>query len=123
MDKPIKIKFDKDAYISYKHLQDAVAKGLTSGTKPTYEQLLTSVNNAIRNIKADYRYGDLIPRKELSKKAIQKYGTDKICRVELVGFWRLLYTIIGDEVKIVAFILEFIDHPTYDKIFKSYKRK
>lgn len=43
-------------------------------------------------------------------------------RVELVGYWRLLYTLIGEDVKIIAFILEFMDHEVYDKIF-GYKKK
>lgn len=122
MDKPVVIKFDKKAYEEYQELQKAVAEGKISNKKPTYEQLLTSINNAIKNIKADYKYGDLIPRKYISKATIQKYGTDKIFRVELVGYWRLLYTVIGDDVEIIAFILEYMDHDKYNKIFGYRKR-
>lgn len=122
MEKPVIIKFDEEAYKQYQELQKAVAEGEKSKKKPTYEQLLTSINNALRNIKADYKYGDFIPRKYISKATIQKYGTDKIFRVELVGYWRLLYTVIGDEAKIIAFILEYIDHDKYNKIF-GYKKK
>jgi hypothetical protein len=39
-----------------------------------------------------------------------------------VGYWRLLYTIIGDETKIIAFILEYMDHAGYNKIF-GYQKK
>ena len=117
MKKPIIVQFDKDAYHEYEELQELVAKGEKARKKPTYEQLLSSINAAIGNIKADHYYGDLIPRKQISKATINRYGTDKILRVELVGFWRLLYTLIGDEVKIIAFILEFMDHKKYDKIF------
>ncbi len=120
--KEIIVEFDDEAYKEYKELQDAVDEGRKSNTKPTYEQLLNSINNALRNIKADYRYGDLIPRKYITKDAINKYGTDKIFRVELVGYWRLLYTLIGDEAKIIAFILEYMDHNKYNKIF-GYKKK
>jgi len=78
MEKPTIIKFDREAYEEYKELQKAVFEGKKSEKKPTYEQLLNSINNALKNIKADYKYGDLIPKKYLSKKVIQKYGTDKI---------------------------------------------
>ena len=105
MEKPIIIKFDEEAYKEFKELQKAVSEGKKAKKKPTYEQLLTSINNALRNIRADYRYGNLIPKGYVSKATIQRYGTDKIFRVELVGYWRLLYTIIGDEAKIIAFIL------------------
>ena len=117
MQKPVIVKFDELAYKEYQELQKAVVEGKKTKSKPTYEQLLTSINNALRNIKANYKYGDLIPRKYISKSTIQRYGTDKIFRVELVGYWRLLYTIVGDEAKIIAFILEYMDHKKYNKIF------
>ena len=98
-------------------MQELVTQGKKARNKPTYEQLLSSINAALGNIKANPYYGDLIPRKHISKAVVNKYGTDKIFRVELVGFWRLLYTVIGDETKIIAFILEYMDHPEYDKVF------
>lgn len=122
MDKEVVIKFDEGAYKEYLKLQKVVAKGKASKKKPTYSQLLSSINTALRNIKANPHYGDLIPRRYISKSTIQRYGTDKILRVELVGYWRLLYTLIGDEVKIIAFILEFMDHDKYNKIF-GYKKR
>ena len=91
MNKLVVVQFDEDAYKEYKELQEAVSQGKSAKNKPTYEQLLTSVNTAIRNIKADPYFGDLIPRKYISKATVQRYGTDKIFRVELVGYWRLLY--------------------------------
>ena len=118
----IVIQFDSDAYKEYQELQDFVAKDKSAKKPPTYEQLLTSINTAIRNIKANPYYGDLIPKKNISKGIVHRYGTYKIFRVELVGYWRLLYTLIGDEVKIIAFILEFMDHKKYDKIF-GYKKR
>ena len=122
MDKEIVVQFDADAYKEYEELQESVAQRKHSSEKPTYEQLLASINNAIRNLKANPYYGDLIPRRNISKGVISRYGTNKIFRVELVGYWRLLYTVVGDEAKIIAFILEYIDHKKYNKIF-GYKGK
>ncbi|MEK6826075.1 MAG: hypothetical protein AABX90_00425 [Nanoarchaeota archaeon] len=117
MEKLIEIKFDEEAYKEYQKLQEYVAEGKKSKKKPTYEQLLSSINSALKNIKADHRFGDLIPRRLISKATVNRYGTDKIFRVELVGYWRLLYTIIGEEARIIAFILEYMDHEEYNKIF------
>lgn len=122
MEKPTIVKFDREAYKEYQELQKFVLEGKRAKKKPTYEQLLYSINNALKNIKVDYKYGDLIPRKYLSKSVIQRYGTDKIFRVELVGYWRLLYTVIGDEAEIIAFILEYMDHDKYNKLF-GYKKR
>lgn len=120
--KSIEVKFDKKAYAEYIKLQDNVLDNKTAKKKPTYEQLLSSINIAIKNLKLNPHHGDLIPRKYLTKKSIQKYGTDKIFRIELVGYWRMLYTLIGDEAKIVAFILEYMSHEQYNKVF-DYKKK
>ena len=122
MNKEVVIEFDKDAYKEYQELQELVSQGKKAKKKPTYEQLLSSINAAIGNIKANPYYGDLIPRKYISKGVSHNYGTDKIFRIELIGFWRLLYTIIGNEAKIIAFILEYMDHERYDKLF-GYKKK
>lgn len=122
MNKETLVQFDAAAYKEYKELQKIVAQGKCSSANPTYEQLLASINNALGNIKANPFYGNLIPRKNLSKGVINRYGTDKIFRVELVGYWRLLYTIIGNETKIIALILEYMDHKKYDKIF-GYQKK
>lgn len=89
MNKEVEIRFDEDAYKEYEELQELVTKGKLSKKKPTYEQLLSSNNVAIKNLKANPHYGDLIPRKYISKGVIQRYGTDKILRIELVGYWRL----------------------------------
>jgi len=122
MKKNIVVQFDKEAYKEYEELQESVVEGRKARKKPTYDQLLSSINSAIKNIKANPHFGDLIPRRNISKSTINKYGTDKILRVELIGYWRLLYTLIGYEIKIIAFILEFMDHEKYNKIF-GYRKK
>ncbi len=122
MKKETAVQFDKDAFREYEELRQSVSEGKKARKKPTYEQLLSSINIAIRNIKADPHHGDLIPRRYISKSTINRYGTDKILRVELVGYWRLLYTLIGDEIRIIAFILEFMDHDRYNKVFGYRKR-
>jgi len=67
MNKEVVVEFDKDAYESYQELQNSVMNGQSSSQKPTYSQLLSSINNAIQNIKADPHFGDLIPRKYISR--------------------------------------------------------
>ena len=122
MKREVEIKFDETCFEEYTRLQRNVIESKKSKKKPTYEQLLSSINTTIRNIRANPSFGDLIPRKYLTKKVLNKYGTDKIFRVELVGYWRLLYTVIGDEAKIIAFILEYVNHDDYNKLFNYRKR-
>jgi hypothetical protein len=44
--------------------------------------------------------------------------------VELPNYWRMLYTLTDNEtnVEIIAFILDILDHPDYDKKF-GYRKK
>lgn len=120
--KDIIVKWDLEAHRAYEELRIYVKQGKNTSKKPSYKQLLSSIDEAIKNLKTNPFYGDLIPRKYLTKKVIDRYGTNKIFRIELVGYWRLLYTAIGDEAQIIALILEYMNHKTYDKLF-GYRKK
>lgn len=115
--KEIVVQWDADAYDEFSLLRQAVLEGKAAKRPPAYSQLLSSIEKAIGHLKADPFCGDLIPRKYLSKKVIDRYGTDKLFRIELVGYWRMLYTVVGDETRIFALILDYMDHPSYDKLF------
>ncbi len=114
--------FDELPLEEYNKLLYFVEHGKEGKRKPTYDQILKSINKAIICIKDNPYYGDIIPKKYLNKDIIRTYKTNKILRIELVGFWRLLYTIRGDEVRVIAFILDFMDHEEYSRLFK-YKKK
>src|SRR5690606_4964426 len=120
--KQVEVIFDESSYREYLLLQEKVKKDIVSKQTPSYKQLLKSVDAAISNLKNNPFCGDLIPQKYLTKKLVSLYGTNKIFRIELVGYWRLLYTIIGEETKIIAFILEYVDHDKYNKLF-NYRKK
>jgi len=84
--------------------------------------ILKAVNNKIELIKANIHYGNPIAKNLIPDEYKQKYGTTNLFRVELPAFWRMLYTLTNnEEVEIVAFVLDIIDHPTYNKKFK-YKK-
>ena len=61
----------------------------------------------------------LWPKKLIPKEYVLKYGVTNLFRIELSGFWRMLYTLTNDEteVVIVAFVLDIINHKEYDKKF------
>ena len=115
MKKPVRVILLGEADIEYKRLNDIVGKQLKEGKENTSEmQLLISINQKRDLIKANPFYGDNIEKKKIPK---IKYNVQNLWRVELTGYWRMLYTIKGDEVQIICFILDFLDHDSYDKIF------
>ncbi len=86
--------------------------------------ILNAINQKIEFIKQNPHYGNPIPKKLIPKEYIGKYGIKNLFRVELPNFWRMLYTLTAGETKIeiISFVLDIIDHPTYNKKF-GYKKR
>ncbi len=100
--KEIEVRFTKGADISYKTLQESVLEDIKKELKNSFNmQLLKSIERTINNLKINPHYGNHIPRKNISKALAKRYGTDKLYRTDLVGFWRLIFIIIGEEIRIV----------------------
>ena len=70
-------------------------------------------------VKINPQYGDSVP-KALARKT--SYQVDNLWAVDLVGYWRMLYTLKGSEIEILCFVLEIIGHKKYDKLFGYRKR-
>ncbi|MEK6839553.1 MAG: hypothetical protein AABX72_01315 [Nanoarchaeota archaeon] len=119
MKKEVRVILLDEAQKEYKRLNETVGKQRQEGRENSEEiQLLKSIKQKIEFIKANPFYGDNIPKKLIP----EEYNAQNLWRVELSHFWRMLYTIKGDQVEIICFILDIIDHPTYDKKF-GYKGK
>lgn len=52
----------------------------------------------------------------IPKKYIRKYEIDNLWKYDLPRAWRLLYSVAGEgEVKVIAIILEWMDHKKYER--------
>src|SRR3989344_9521785 len=112
--KPVRVILINEAKEEYAKLNNVVGMQIKSGKQNTNEmQLLKSIKQKVELIKANPFYGDNIRKEQIPK----EYNFSNLWRVELSQFWRMLYTIKGDQVEIICFILEIINHPTYDKKF------
>ena len=92
-----------------------IAEGKTNSDEI---QLMNSIKQKVELIKQNPFYGDNIKKGQIPT----NFEVENLWRVELSQFWRMLYTIKGDNVEIICFILHIIDHPTYDKIL-GYRKK
>ena len=81
--------------------------------------ILKAVNYKIELIKNNFQYGGPIAKNLIPPEYKEKYGITNLNRVELPDFWRMFYSVrVGEsEIEIVAFVLDIIDHPNYDKKF------
>ena len=76
-------------------------------------RLLNSIKSKIELLKKNPFYGNNIQKRLIPK----KYNVPNLWRTELSNFWRMLYTIRGDEIDIICFILDIVDHKKYNKRF------
>ncbi|MBU1321461.1 MAG: hypothetical protein KKF46_03815 [Nanoarchaeota archaeon] len=81
--------------------------------------MLRSIKQKRDLIKANPFYGDCIAKKKIPN---MHYNVQNLWRVELTGYWRMLYTIKGDEVQIICFVLDILNHNKYNKFF-GYRKK
>lgn len=92
-------------------------------TNKQSRMLLNAVNNKIGLIKSNIHYGDPLAKDLIPEEYKQKYSAMNLFRVELPAFWRMLYTLTNnEEIEIVAFVLDIMNHPDYNRKF-GYKGK
>lgn len=119
MNKRVRTVLIEQAEIEYKKLNEIVGEQIKEGKENTQEmQLLKSIKQKLEFIKANPFYGDNIPKKLIPK----EYNVQNLWRAELINFWRMLYTIRGDQVEVICFILDIMDHNKYNKKF-GYRKK
>jgi len=123
MNKPVRVVLLEEADSEYKKLNGIVGQQIKEGKENAEEmQLMRSINQKIGFIKANPFYGNNIAKALIPKEYAVKYSAKNLWRVELTNFWRMLYTIKGDQVEIICFILDIMDHKKYDKKF-GYNKK
>ena len=104
-------------------MNEIVGQQIKEGKENTEEmQLLRSIKQKIEFVKANPFYGDNMPKALIPQEYIIKYKANNLWRVELTNYWRMLYTIKGDQVEIICFVLDILSHKDYDKKL-GYKKK
>ncbi|MEK6963966.1 MAG: hypothetical protein AABX70_06050 [Nanoarchaeota archaeon] len=62
------------------------------------------------------QHGDPI-RKELIPVSLKRADICNLYRIELPGYWRMLYTIESDATTLYIFILNLMNHKEYNQLF------
>ncbi len=102
-------------------LENSIGAFESEGKSPPKSdvQLLNSIHRSIDILKTNPFAGDNVQRNLWPK---EFDSLPNLFRMELSQFWRMLYYVIGDEVKIISIIFEIGDHEKYNKIF-GYRKK
>lgn len=116
--KPVRIMMSTDAKEEFNRLNNMVGEEITKGiTNSDHQTLLNSIKQKIEFLKVNPEYGIHIPKNRIPKEYILKYDINNLWKVNLSGAWRMIYSIKGSEIEIIALILDVVDHKTYDKKF------
>lgn len=107
----------------FKRLNEVVGLQIKNEKENTEEmQLLKSIKQKIVFIRANPFYGDNIKKELIPQQLRKEFNLKNLHRVELSRFWRMIYTVKGDQIEIICFILDIMSHPDYDELF-GYKKR
>ena len=81
------------------------------------EYLLKLIDKGIAKLVENYESGQKIRKNLWPKYYMEKYGLNNLWRLRLDDDWRMIYTVIGDQIRIIAVILEVLSHKEYDNRF------
>lgn len=94
---------------------------LKKRTDKESQGILKSIERIREILKTNPQFGDPL-RKDLIPSIFRTQGIQNLYRVELSNYWRMLYTLQGNEIDIFVFVLTISDHKHYDDIF-GYRKK
>ncbi len=86
-------------------------------TKSDNPTLYRFLERATDDLKSNPFCGIQIPKRQIPRTYLQKYGIDNLWKYNLPDAWRLVYSVAGNEVEIIAILLEWFPHKDYEKRF------
>jgi hypothetical protein len=99
-------------------------RGTRDGFIPFYKsldpnsKLFKSITDTIDLIRREPTRGDHVEHNKIPEYYIKKFKIRTLFRIELIDYWRLLYSIHSfDNVGIGILVLEALDHKKYNKRF------
>jgi len=84
---------------------------------PESDSIKREIIRAIGNIRENVFVGRNVKKELIPKRLIDKYNLNNLWIYDLPNGWRLLYSITGNEIEIIAAVLDWMDHKDYEKLF------
>lgn len=120
--KEVNVVLSVNATEQYNELNKIVGEELQRGvTSSVHQSILRSIERVKGWLKDNPFVGDQVKKGQIPNCYIDDFGVGNLWRIDLSNYWRLIYTIQSEEVAIIDFVLDIIDHKEYDKIF-GYKK-
>jgi Txe/YoeB family toxin of Txe-Axe toxin-antitoxin module len=82
------------------------------------KKLFKLINKALNNLEENAFCGIQIPKKLIPREYLIKYNVKNLWKYNLPDGWRLIYSIINDDIVVISLIVEWLDHKDYEQRFK-----
>lgn len=106
----VRVRFaDQRLYAAYERLRAG---------KFEEKELAKFIERAISDLKQNPLIGIKIPQNLWPKEYIREYSITNLRKYDLPDGWRLIYSVVGNEIEIISVIIEWFDHKNYEKKFK-----
>jgi len=84
----------------------------------TDPRLAKEIEKSLNDICRDHSVGRNVKKRLIPKSLIKKYEIKNLWIYNLRKDWRLLYSIEGDEIEVLAIVLDWMNHKEYERLFK-----
>jgi mRNA-degrading endonuclease RelE of RelBE toxin-antitoxin system len=116
--KEVSVIITGDAKEEFEKLNKLVGEEIAKGiTKSDHQILFGSIKQKIEFLKENPQYGTHVQKNRIPSDYIVQYEVNNLWKVDLSGAWRMIYTINGSEIEIIALILDILNHKDYEKKF------
>lgn len=106
------VRFSKEFSEEYAKLKKRAESGRAEA-----RYLVKIIDKGIAKLKRDREAGKRIPKQLIPREYVVKYGVTNLWKLNLDRYWRMIYTIVGDEVRLVSIVIEVLNHKKYDRKF------
>lgn len=106
------MRFSKEFSEEYAKLKQRAESG-----RGDAKYLVRIIDKGIAKLKRDREAGKRIPKRRIPRDYLIKYGVTNMWKLNLDRYWRMIYTIVGDEIRLVSIIIEVLNHKKYDRKF------
>ena len=107
-----------------KEFSDELEKLRSNAAKGNGEAkyIIRIIEKGLSKLEVDKEAGKRIKKELIPAYYNAKYEVTNLWKLNLDNFWRMIYTIMGDDVKLMTIVLDVLDHKSYDRRF-GYKSR
>ena len=88
------------------------------GLKETNPQLHKEIERAFSSICHDAFFGRRVKKELIPKKLIKDYDINNLFIYNLSEGWRLIYSLVNENIEVISIVLDWMNHKDYERLFK-----